>query len=115
RDFFEASASEAGVALSVTCSPSVSARFDRQLFQRAMGNLVGNALRHTPAGGRVSISAMARGDRLRLEIEDTGDGISAEHLPHVFERFYRIDPSRSARSGGSGLGLAIVKGIVELH
>ncbi len=114
RDFYEAAATEAGVALTVA-SEEVSADLDRTLFQRAVGNLVANALAHTPAGGRVGVRATGDGGRLRVEVSDTGSGIPPEHLPHVFDRFYRADAARATGSGRVGLGLAIVKSVAELH
>jgi len=85
-------------------------------------NLLENAVRHTPAGGQVAISAGRTpgrdggAEQLWLAVSDSGEGISAEHLPHIFERFYRADSARSSqREGGSGLGLTIAKGIVEAH
>jgi len=82
-----------------------------------LGNLLDNALRHTPAGGSVTISAAlspGTGDA-ELSVADTGEGIPAEHLPHVFERFYRVDTARDRTHGGSGIGLAIAKALVEAH
>jgi signal transduction histidine kinase len=88
---------------------------DAQQIGRVLSNLLGNAVRHTPAGGTVKVQAEAMQDGVRVEISDTGEGISAEDLPHVFERFYRGEKSRSRATGGAGLGLAIAKGIVEAH
>ncbi|WP_454860038.1 sensor histidine kinase [Promicromonospora soli] len=89
---------------------------DRDRIGQVLGNLLDNALLHTPAGGTVRVGA-ARADRggLRLTVTDTGDGIDAAHLPHVFERFYRVDTARDRRQGGSGIGLAIAKALVEAH
>ena len=115
RAFYEAAAAEAGVTLAVAAPDGVVAALDRTLFQRAVGNLVANALAHTPAGGSVTLRAAADGDRLRVEVADTGSGIAPEHLPHVFDRFYRADPARATADGRVGLGLAIVKSIAELH
>jgi len=87
-------------------------------FSRIMDNLLGNAFRHTPKGGRIQIRAEAVGDQIRVSVEDSGSGIVAKDLPHIFDRFYRGESSRSRnvdRSSGSGLGLAIVKGLVEAH
>jgi signal transduction histidine kinase len=78
-------------------------------------NLLGNALQYTPAGGLVRVEAVRNGEAVQLSVSDTGIGISAEHLPHVFERFYRVDKSRSRAGGGSGLGLTIARHIVEAH
>jgi two-component system sensor histidine kinase BaeS len=76
--------------------------------------LTANALRHTPRGGVVSLDAMRDGEAVVLRVRDTGEGIAAEHLPHVFDRFYKADPAR-ADAGGTGLGLSIVKASVERH
>jgi two-component system phosphate regulon sensor histidine kinase PhoR len=90
-------------------------RFDAQAIGRVLSNLVGNALRHTPSGGRVRVQATLHAEAVFVEVQDTGEGIGSEDLPHVFERFYRGEKSRSRTTGGSGLGLAIAKGIVEAH
>ena len=88
---------------------------DAHRLDQLIGNLVGNAIKYTPEGGTITLSLYQDGDWARLDVADTGMGIPAEHLPHIFERFYRVDKARSRRSGGSGLGLAIVKGIAEQH
>jgi len=89
---------------------------DPERIGQVMGNLLDNALRHTPAGGTVTVSASPSPTAgLALSVEDTGDGIPAEHLPHVFERFYRVDTARDRTHGGSGIGLAIAKALVEAH
>jgi two-component system, OmpR family, heavy metal sensor histidine kinase CusS len=115
RDFYEAAAVEAGVTLLVQAPQGIVAELDRTLLQRAVGNLVANALAHTPRGGTVSLTAAREGEAVRVEVVDTGTGIAPEHLPHVFDRFYRADPSRASTSGNVGLGLALVKGIAALH
>jgi two-component system heavy metal sensor histidine kinase CusS len=115
REFYEAAAAEAGVTLAVSAGDGIGADLDRTLFQRAVGNLITNGLAHTPPGGLVRVTATQNGDALRVEVSDTGRGIPPGHLPHVFERFYRVDDARSAASGGVGLGLAIVKSIAMLH
>ncbi|MFJ4939755.1 sensor histidine kinase [Streptomyces pseudovenezuelae] len=84
-------------------------------MRQALGNLVSNALRHTPAGGSVALSARRDGDEIVLEVADTGTGIAPDELPHVFERFWRAEKSRSRRTGGSGLGLPIVRHLAAAH
>jgi two-component system, OmpR family, sensor kinase len=89
---------------------------DARRLEQALQNLAANAVRHTPSGGRIGLSAEPRGDRVVIRVSDTGTGIAAEHLPFVFDRFYKADASRAPSDGmGSGLGLSIVKAIVEGH
>jgi signal transduction histidine kinase len=88
---------------------------DRLRLEQALQNLAANALRHTPAGGRIELKADVGHGEIILSVRDTGPGIPPEHLPFVFDRFYKIDPSRSDAETGSGLGLSIVKAIVERH
>jgi signal transduction histidine kinase len=88
-------------------------RGDGRRLEQALQNLASNALRHTPSGGRITLAAEQQGSVTRLRVTDTGAGIAPEHLPHIFDRFYKADPSRTAP--GSGLGLSIVKAIVERH
>jgi two-component system heavy metal sensor histidine kinase CusS len=115
REFYDEAANEAGIRLTALCQAGVCAELDRILFQRAVGNLVANALAHTPAGGTIQLSAKKNGSTVRIEVTDTGCGIPREHLTHVFDRFYRVDAARSTHSGGVGLGLAIVQSIANLH
>ena len=88
---------------------------DPDRIEQAIENLVGNALRHTPAGGTITLSATQADGVATLSVSDTGVGIAPEHLPHVFERFYKVDTARAAESTGSGLGLSITKAIIERH
>jgi signal transduction histidine kinase len=88
---------------------------DRMRFQQILGNLIVNALAHGGPTGRIEVFAGAHTGRVTLAVRDNGPGIAPEHLPHVFDRFYRADPSRDRSTGGAGLGLAIVKNLVELH
>ena len=90
-------------------------RGDGQRLQQVVFNLLSNALRHTPTGGTVTTAMESKEDRVVIRVQDTGSGIPPEDLPHVFERFYRVDRSRARTTGGSGLGLTIAKRIVEAH
>jgi signal transduction histidine kinase len=94
---------------------AATVRADREALRQILANVLDNAARYTPSGGRVRVSARREEGALRLEVEDTGPGIPSEHLPRIFERFYRVDPARSRELGGTGLGLAIVKHLVEAH
>lgn len=94
-------------------TPAALADSDR--ITQVLLNLLDNARRHTPAGGSITLGARAEGAWLIAWVSDTGVGINPQNLPHIFERFYRVDRSRSASSGGSGLGLAIIKAIVVAH
>ncbi|MBW0254457.1 ATP-binding protein [Cellulomonas sp. ACRRI] len=91
-------------------------RVDRVRMAQVLDNLAVNAIRHTPAGGRIILSAGRRdATTIELTVTDTGEGIAAEHLPHLFERFYRVDSARDRRHGGSGVGLAICRALVQAH
>jgi signal transduction histidine kinase len=112
----EPMARERGVALSIRAGgpgPVVEADPDR--LQQVLLILLDNAIKHTPSGGRVSVAVRADDGHALVEVADTGGGIDPEHLPHVFERFYRADAARSREAGGTGLGLAIAKSLVDAH
>jgi two-component system heavy metal sensor histidine kinase CusS len=116
REYYEASAADGGVSLTTTVADKpVIAEADRTLLQRAVGNLVSNALANTLPGGEVQLGTSADSSTIRIEVSDTGVGIPAEALPRVFDRFFRVDSSRSQGSGGTGLGLSIVQSILLLH
>lgn len=107
---------DGGVALLSTVQaalPAVVADPDR--VQEVLTNLLDNALRHTPAGGRVTVTARRGAGTVELVVADTGDGLAPEHLSRVFERFYRVDGGRSRGRGGSGIGLAIARALTEAH
>ncbi len=106
-------AEAAGLMLSLE-SFATATRGDAGLIERAIGNLVENALKYAPRGSRVTVRCLPTDGRARVEVEDTGPGIPAEHAPHVFERFYRGDPARS-RGSGAGLGLPIASAIASAH
>jgi two-component system sensor histidine kinase BaeS len=105
----------AGIALHVRARGDLLLPADPVRLRQAIGNLLTNAVRHTPRGGRVTLRAYQRDDDAVIEVSDTGTGIDADHLPHVFDRFWRVDKSRNRQTGGSGLGLAIVRHLVEAH
>jgi signal transduction histidine kinase len=89
---------------------------DIALIERVLQNLVSNALRHTPSGGRVCLTVLPQGDRVLVRVSDNGQGIAAEDLPHIFERYWTRSPaSDSAPPDRTGLGLAIVRRILDLH
>ena len=114
REFYEALAREQEVE--VICQGNARLSGDPDLFRRAISNLLANALQHTPPKGAVHIriSGVDAG-RVRIDVRDSGAGIAPEHLPKIFDRFYRVDRSRSQRARGTGLGLAIVRSIMQLH
>jgi two-component system heavy metal sensor histidine kinase CusS len=116
RDYYEASATDGGISLVANdWAKPLNAELDRSLMLRAVSNLVSNAIAHTPPGGTVTLAATDEHAAIRIEVSDTGFGIPAEALSRVFDRFFRVDPSRSKTSGSSGLGLAIVQSILTLH
>lgn len=113
---FEPAAEAQGVTLEAALAPEAPAVLaDPQRLRQVLVNLVSNALRHTPDGGRITVSAAGKAGGLELAVTDTGTGIAPEDLPHVFERFYKADRSRTRRGSGAGLGLAITRSLVQLH
>jgi two-component system, OmpR family, heavy metal sensor histidine kinase CusS len=116
REYYEGAAVEGGILLTMSQGDEpVIAELDRTLVQRAVGNLVANAVAHTPSGGSVVLAANTDASCILIAVSDTGVGIPAEALPRVFDRFFRVDTSRTQASGSTGLGLAIVKTITQLH
>ena len=113
---FSELAKRQGVQLNGSIAPGTDPVYlDAQRISRVLANLVSNALRHTPSGGAVRIRAAREGARVLVEVEDSGEGIKPDDLPHVFERFYRGEKSRNRATGGAGLGLAIARGVIEAH
>jgi two-component system, OmpR family, sensor kinase len=102
-------------AVVLEANDPITVRGDAERLRQLIWNLVENAVRYTPAGGQVTIALRRRGPVAELTISDTGIGIPPEHLPHIFERFYRVDTGRSRALGGTGLGLSIVRQISEAH
>jgi signal transduction histidine kinase len=113
---FAHQAEQKGVRLELLVASDLPpVRADEIRLAQVLDNLLTNALRYTPSGGRIILGAAAHGDRVALTVQDTGPGIPAEALPLIFDRFYRADPSRAETAGQSGLGLAIAKALVEAH
>jgi two-component system phosphate regulon sensor histidine kinase PhoR len=104
---------KAGARVTIAVDPSAVALGDPGSFEQVLENLVGNAIKYGKADGEVIVRGERQSGRVRIEVEDDGPGIAAEHLPRLFERFYRVDAGRSRDQGGTGLGLAIVKHLVE--
>lgn len=115
RDLFGGLATEAGIALECEAPDGLIVCADRSLLQRALCNLVENALKHTRRDGKVVLSAQRVSEGVEIIVEDNGDGIPTADMTRVFEPFYRVDLSRSTASGGAGLGLSIVQSVVTLH
>lgn len=112
----QSQAQDKGVTLQVDMQHDLpTIRGDEERLQQVLFNLLSNALRHTPTGGTITTRAEPKEDNVVVRVQDTGSGISPDDLPHVFERFYRVDRSRARGTGGSGLGLTIAKRIVEAH
>ncbi|MCF8126869.1 MAG: HAMP domain-containing protein [Desulfotignum sp.] len=103
------------IPIHVDCPDSLTAMVDPVLMEQAIANLVENAVKYSPKKARVAVTARGAGGQVDLSIADSGTGISKEHLPRIFNRFYRVDKGRSRQEGGTGLGLAIVKHIVQYH
>jgi two-component system, OmpR family, phosphate regulon sensor histidine kinase PhoR len=112
---FEPQASNKGVSLQLLPARPVRVEADADRLAQVFVNLIDNAIRHTPSGGRVKVELDARGSDAVVRVRDNGAGIPYRDLPRIFERFYVVDRSRTRESGGSGLGLAIVKGIIDAH
>jgi two-component system phosphate regulon sensor histidine kinase PhoR len=103
------------VALDAAPAPAIMVTADGNRIMQVLTNLIENAIHFTPGGGRVDVAVRADGAEAVVSVSDTGRGIPADDLPRIFDRFYRVDRSRSREAGGTGLGLAIAKHIVEAH
>lgn len=103
------------IKLSVDCPEELQCQANAPLLEQALVNLIDNAIKYSNAAGEVQLAAHADADRLEITVRDFGCGIDREHLPRLFERFYRVDKARSRKQGGTGLGLAIVKHIIQAH
>jgi signal transduction histidine kinase len=113
----EVTAHRRGVALRYQppAAPLPPLAVDTLRLGQVLRNLIANALAHTPPGGSVTVSAAGTATGVEIGVRDTGEGIAPEHLPHIFDRFYRADPSRSRATGGAGIGLSVARGIVQAH
>ena len=112
---FGARAERDGIRLALDAPETLVAEADPERLRQMLGALVDNAIRHTPSGGSITLAGTATDGVVRFDVRDSGPGVAAEDLPHVFERFYQADPSRDRARGSSGLGLAIVKALAEAH
>ncbi|PEW00882.1 two-component sensor histidine kinase [Bacillus cereus] len=106
---------ERHVKVSFTCPPSLLVSLDEQRFEQVVVNILNNAYRHSKEHSHINISVTEETKRISITIEDEGEGIPPEDLPHIFDRFYRVDKARTRATGGTGLGLSIAKEIIELH
>jgi heavy metal sensor kinase len=115
REAMSGMAEQKRMKLTVEASEAVFVNGDAGALERVCLNLVENAIRYSPAGENVTLQVVNENGEAVLSVSDTGPGIGAEHLPHLFERFYRVDKARSREQGGAGLGLAIVEALVKAH
>jgi two-component system phosphate regulon sensor histidine kinase PhoR len=114
RDFAVRDAA-AAARLQLSCGGDLRVRLNPALIEQAVGNLIDNALKYSPSESTVDVACTSDADTVRISVTDRGPGIGTEHLPRIFERFYRVDKARSRQMGGTGLGLAIVKHIAQAH
>ncbi|MCP5462178.1 MAG: PAS domain-containing protein [bacterium] len=111
----EVFATEKKILIKFTCDDNLTAKIQPRLLEQAVVNLIENAIKYSDAGSHVAVAASEQGKEVIVSVKDNGCGIPHEHLSRIFERFYRVDKSRSRKNGGTGLGLAIVKHIAHLH
>ena len=105
----------ADVHLDTVLAEAGKVRVDADRVDQVLGNLLDNSLRHTPAGGTVTRTCRRVDQWVEYRVTDTGDGVAPEHLPHLYDRFYRADTGRDRHRGGSGIGLSIAKALVQAH
>ncbi|MGQ9731468.1 MAG: two-component system histidine kinase PnpS [Candidatus Zipacnadales bacterium] len=111
----QAKAAERKITIKLACNPNLAANMDPTLIEQAIVNLITNAINYSPPGSHVRLTAQQDSEEITIRVQDQGCGIAPEHLPRIFERFYRVDKARSRDLGGTGLGLAIVKHIAQVH
>ncbi len=111
----ESKAAEKGIPITLECDPAIVVQMNASLIEQAVANLIDNAIKYSEAGEEVSVSGCRADNEILITVEDHGCGIPSEHLPRLFERFYRVDKARSRSMGGTGLGLSIVKHIAKAH
>jgi two-component system heavy metal sensor histidine kinase CusS len=114
-NFYEAAASEMNLSIQLAANGDLCMSADPVLVRRAVSNLVSNAIAHTPPGGTIGLAAYKQQSSIRVVVTDSGEGIPAEHLPHVFDRFYRVGRASAGHRSGVGLGLSIVRTVMNLH
>jgi two-component system phosphate regulon sensor histidine kinase PhoR len=112
---YELKARERNIKVIVNCSEEIMVKANSRLLEQAIGNLLDNAIKYSEPGKAVEVEATSNLDEIVIRVSDHGNGIAPEHLPRLFERFYRVDKGRSRELGGTGLGLAIVKHITQAH
>jgi two-component system, OmpR family, phosphate regulon sensor histidine kinase PhoR len=111
----DVAAAAKGIAVEISCPENIFAKMDVSLLEKAVVNLLDNAIKYSPDGSVIQVKAVQEENETTITVRDQGCGIEKKHLPRVFERFYRVDKARSRQLGGTGLGLAIVKHIVQVH
>ncbi|WGL59443.1 heavy metal sensor histidine kinase [Pigmentibacter sp. JX0631] len=115
KDLYEGIAEEKFITISLECDKNITAQVDKVLFQRIISNLLSNAITYNKDHGKIKINAIQKENYLHIEVKDTGVGISEKNIPHLFDRFYRIDKARHTSSKNMGLGLSLVKSMVNMH
>jgi signal transduction histidine kinase len=108
-------ASAAGITIFESYQDGIEMLGDHDLLEQAFSNIVENAINYTPSGGKISVASKKAGDKIFISISDTGIGIPEDEIPHLFERFYRVNKERSRKSGGTGLGLSITEWVLNAH